>query len=272
MRSGVAGCDDRKSGARRIDGAALLRLEIRIVLHRGEEAHRAVGIVAGARGDADADARRPRIPASARSSPARVFDLASASAPTSGSVSHVGDDAADEIGVARLFLAVLGVPRDDVAHLVGQHRGEFEFVVGERDQAAGDVELAGRQRKGVDRLRIEHGDLVVQVGPLRCRDQALDGLLDHGLQAGIVIDPAIGGEDALMFARHRGRRLGRRRLDRRHRGGLGCDRRRRGGARRQQQRNDSCAGMPKTCDPRTSPLHRHVTRIHLTSAVSICSG
>jgi hypothetical protein len=40
----------------------------------------------------------------------------------------------------------------------------------------------------------------MQVGLLRRRDQALDGLLDCGLQPGIVVDAAIGGEDALMLA------------------------------------------------------------------------
>ena len=40
----------------RIDGAAVRRrLEFGIVLHGGEEAHRAVRIIAGARGDPDAD-------------------------------------------------------------------------------------------------------------------------------------------------------------------------------------------------------------------------
>ena len=242
------------------------------MLHRGEEAHRAVRIVAGARRDADAERVGLEF-LRARKVHQLEFRFRQRQRADFRIGDHVGDGAAGEIGVARLFLALLGVPRDDVAHLVGEHGGELGFVVGERDQAARHVDLAGRQREGIDRLRIEHGDLVVLVGLFRSRDQALHGLLEHGLQAGIVIDAAIGGEDALMLARHRGRQLGLlRRLDRRHRGGLRRDRRRRGGARRQQQRNDSCAGMPKTCDPRTSPLHRHVTNIHLASAVSICSG
>jgi hypothetical protein len=230
-----------------------------------------VRIVAGARRDADADRiglefLRPRkvhqLEFRFRQRQRADFRIGD----------HVGDGAAGEIGIARFFFALLGVSCDDVAHLVGEHGGKLGFVVGERDQTARHIDLAGRQSEGIDRLRIEHRDLVVLVGLFRRRDQALHGLLDHGLQAGVVIDPAIGAEDALMLARHRGRWLGRRRLDRRHGGGLGSDRRRRGGARRQQQRNDSRAGMAKTCDPRTSPLHRHVTRIHLTSAVSICSG
>jgi hypothetical protein len=264
----------QKIGRGRIDGAALLRFQVRIVLHRGEETHRAVRIVAGARRDADADRiglefLRPRkvheLEFRFRQRQRADFRIAD----------HVGDGAAGEIGVAGFLFALLGVSRDDVAHLVGEHGGELGLVVGKRDQAARHIDLAGRQCEGIDRLRIEHGDLVVLVGLLRRRDQALHGLLDHGLQAGIVVDAAIGGEDALMFALHRRRQFGpRRRLDRRYRSRLRRNRWRRRGARRQQQRSDCRAGMPKpqTCDPRTSPLHRHVTCIHLTSAVSICSG
>ena len=196
-------------GRGRIDGAGLLRLELGIVLHRGEEAHRAVGIVTGARGDADADGvglefLRPRE--------ARQRELRFGERQRAGCriADHVGDDAADEVGLARLLLADLGVARDHVAHLMGQHRGELGIVVGERDQSARHVELAGRQREGVDRLRIEHGDLVMQVRPLGRRDQALDRLLDHGLQPRIVVDAAIGREDALMLAQHRGRHRRRR--------------------------------------------------------------
>ena len=75
------------------------------------------------------------------------FDLASANAPASGSRDHVGDDAADEVGLARLLLADLGMAGDHVAHLVREHRGELGLVVGERDEAARHVELAGRQRE-----------------------------------------------------------------------------------------------------------------------------
>jgi hypothetical protein len=92
-----------------------------------------------------------------------------------------------------LLLADLGVARDDMPHFVRQHRSKLRIVIGERDQSAGDVKLSGRQRKGVHRRRIQHGHFVMQIRPLRCRDQALDRLLDHGLQARVVIDAAIGG-------------------------------------------------------------------------------
>ena len=205
MRSGVAGCDERKSGAAGLMAPDLFRLELGIVLHRGEEAHGAVRIVTGARCDADADRvgfefLRPRK--------ARQRELGFGKRQRAGCriADHIGDDAADEIGLPGLLLADFSVMRDHVPHFMRQDRGEFGIVVRQRDQSAGDVKLAGRQREGVDRLRIEHGDLVVQVRPLRRRNQALDHLLDHALQPRIVVHAAIGRKDALMLAQHRGRR------------------------------------------------------------------
>ena len=147
----------------------------------------------------------------------------------------VGDDAVHQGGLPRLFFADGGVAREHVPHLVGEHGGELGLVVGERDEAAGHVELPGGQGEGVDRLRIEHGDPVVQVRPLGRGDQAIDGLLEHALQPRIVVDAAIGGEDALMLAQRRRGDLGLRRLDRRRRQRRRrLDRRSGGGARREQ--------------------------------------
>ncbi len=109
---------------------------------------------------------------------------------------HVVDHVADDGGLPRLFLADRGVARDHVAHLVRQHRGELGLVVGERDQSARDVELAVRQREGVDRRRVEDGHLVFQVRPFGCRHQPVDGLFDRRLQPRVLVDAAIGGEDA----------------------------------------------------------------------------
>ena len=68
-------------------------------------------------------------------------------------------------------------------HLVRQHRGELGVVVGERQQPARDVEVAVGQREGVDRGRIEDGDVVAQVRPLGGRDQPLDGLREQAFEA-----------------------------------------------------------------------------------------
>ena len=138
-------------GRARIDvGLAGIGPQLGIAAHRGEEAHRAVGIVAGARGDADADAVGLEL---LRAREARQRDLRLRQRQRSGFriAQHVLDHAADQRHLARLVLAHRGVARDHVRHLVRQHRGELGRVVGERDQAARHVELAGRQREGVDR-------------------------------------------------------------------------------------------------------------------------
>ena len=83
------------------------------------------------------------------------FDLASASAPICGSLSTSLTTWPMIAACARLLLADRGVARDHVPHLMRQHRGELGLVIGERDQAARDVELAVRQRESVDRRRIE---------------------------------------------------------------------------------------------------------------------
>ena len=191
----------------RIDGTALLlRLELGIVLHRSEEAHRAVGIVTGARGDADADGvgfelLRPR---EARQRELRLGERQRALLRIGD---HVADHPVHQRGLPRLLLADGGVARDHVAHLVGEHRRKLGFIVGERNKAARHVELPGGKREGVDRLRIEHRDLVVQVGPLRRRHQVIDGLLDHALQPRVVVDAAIRPEDALVLAQRRRRHV-----------------------------------------------------------------
>ena len=65
-------------------------------------------------------------------------------------------------------------------HLVAEHRGKFRSVAGERHQAAGHIELAGRQREGVDRAGIEDGHPVGLIGAVGGRDQPVDGLADQG--------------------------------------------------------------------------------------------
>ena len=116
-----------------------------------------------------------------------------------GIAAHVGDDLVDDRGLPRLVLALGGVLGQHMRHLVGQHRRQFRGVVGERDQAARDIELAGRQRKGVDRAGIEDGHLVGLIGPVGSGDQAVDGPGHQLLELWIVIGAAIGGEDALVL-------------------------------------------------------------------------
>ena len=182
----------------RVDAGAL-RAQMRVHAHRGEEALGAVGVVAGARRDADADAVGLEL-LGAGEVGERDLGFGERQRAELRVAQQVGGDAVDQRGLPRLVLADLGVAGDDVRHLVRQHRGELGVVVGERDQAAGDVELAVRQREGVDRGRVEDGDLVFQLRPLGGGDELVDGLLQHRLHAGLAIDAAIGGEDAKVLA------------------------------------------------------------------------
>ena len=158
------------------------RLQVGAAAHRGEEAHRAIGVVAGARRNADADAVGFEF---LRAREARQRDLRFGERQRAEFriAQHVIDDAADQRRLARLVFADGGVAGDHMRHLVRQHGGEFGVVVGKRDQAAGDVELAVRQREGVDGGRVEDGDLVAQVGPLGGRDQACHDFADLGIRA-----------------------------------------------------------------------------------------
>ncbi len=160
----------------------------------------------------------------------------------------------DDRGLPRLVFADRGVVGDDMRHLVRQHRRQFRGVVRQRDQAARDIELAGRQREGVDRRRIQDRDLIGQVRPLGRGDQPLDGLGDQRQELRVVIDAAIGGEDALVLALDDAGLL--------HRA-VGCARQRGRGllrrGRRRKTRKIAAAGEQQRCRQRARQnraLHR----------------
>ena len=182
--------------------------EFGVASHRGEEARRAVRIVAGARGNADADAVGFEF-LRAREARDRDFRFGERQRARLRIAEHVAGDAADQSGLAHLIFADRGMARDHMRHLVREHRRKLRGVVGERDQAARDVKLSGRQREGIDRRRIEDRDLVFQVRPLRRGDELVDHVVDHRLQLRIFVSAAIGREDARMLALRRRLRLGR---------------------------------------------------------------
>ncbi len=188
-------------GRRRMRGEEILRARIerglaglqrRVALHRGQEARGAIGIEMRARRNADADAVGLEL-LLARKARHRQFGFGQRQRGQIGIVAHVGDDAGHDRGLPRLVFADRGVLGQHMRHLVAQHRGQFGSVAGERDQAARDVELAGRQREGIHRAGIEDRHLVGLVGTIGGRDQAVDGLGDQRLQLRIVIGAAIGG-------------------------------------------------------------------------------
>ena len=182
----------------------LAGLHLGIAFHRGQEARRAIRIEMRARRNADADVVGLEL-LGAREARHRQLRLGERKGGEIGIVAHVGHDARDDRGLLRLVFADRGVLGQHMRHLVGEHRGQFGGVAGKRDQAARDVELAGRQRERVDRAGIEDRHLVGLIGTVGGGDQPVDGLADQRFQLRIVIGAAIGGEDALMLALGGGR-------------------------------------------------------------------
>ena len=72
--------------------------------------------------------------------------------------------------------ALHGVVQQHVRHLVREHGGKLRGIVGKRDQAARDVEVAARQREGVGDRGIQDRHLVVARRIVGRRDQAGDDL------------------------------------------------------------------------------------------------
>ena len=116
---------------------------------------------------------------------------------------QVGVDAVLQRGLLRLVFPDRRMARDHVRHLVRQHGGELRGVVGERQQSAGDVELAVRQREGVDRRRVEDGDLVLQARPLGGRDQLVHRLGDEAFEPRVLVGAAVGRQNAVVLALRR---------------------------------------------------------------------
>ena len=89
--------------------------------------------------------------------------------------------------------------RDHMRHLVREHRGQFRVVIGERNEAARDVERSARQREGIDRGRVQQRHAVFDVGPLGGGDETIDDLGNRIFEFGRVINTAISSDEALMF-------------------------------------------------------------------------
>jgi len=193
------------------------------------------------------------------------FDLASAGVRVAQDVRHHMRDDRRLLG---LLLADGRVAGDDVAHFVRQNGSELGLVVGQRDQPARNVKLPVRQREGVDRRRVEDGDLVGQVRPLGRGDETVDGLLDQRLHARVVVLPAIGGEDARVLAFGGGLRVGvRRRLRQRQRHLLVVGRAGAGGEDEAERDRRAAQRVHPGLRCRN---RRHFRRTH--SMISICSG
>ena len=108
---------------------------------------------------------------------------------------HLLGDAGFLLGLAALDTMVGG----HMGHFVGQDGSQFRAVIGECQKAARHIEISAGQGKGVDRGRIQDGDLVGLGGILCRRDQPADHAGDHALQPRVGIFAAIGFEYARML-------------------------------------------------------------------------
>ena len=87
----------------------------------------------------------------------------------------------------------------DVPDLVPQHARQLGLVAGQRQQPAGDVDVAAGQREGVDHVAVEkpEGELL-----LLERSDVLQPLADAGdilLELGVPVEPAELGQHLLVL-------------------------------------------------------------------------
>ncbi|MEY9574229.1 hypothetical protein ABIE88_001805 [Bradyrhizobium diazoefficiens] len=203
----------------------LAGLELGIALHRGKEARGTIRVEMCLGGDADADAVRLELLV-ARKARHGELGLGQRERGEIGIVAHVGDNTGDDRGLARLVLAHRGVLGQHMRHLVAEHGGQLRRIARERKKTARDIELAVRQREGVDRAGIQNGDPVALVGAVGGGDEPVDGLGDQRFEPRVVIGAAIARQDALVLLfgggglrdgrlrlGHRDRRRGRRGLE-----------------------------------------------------------
>ncbi len=87
-------------------------------------------------------------------------------------------------------VALRGVAGRNMTDLVGHHTSDLGFVLGQRHQPAGDVDIAARQREGVDHITVQKRERKVEIRQFRHRLQSIADLIDISLQASFVIGPA----------------------------------------------------------------------------------
>ena len=185
-------------------GRAADRAEIGVGGHGLQEAAGGIGVEAclAARPDADRvglellvarELRQPQLAADQRHVGARVLP------------EYVGHHLGGEHFFGFLLLALQAMVRRDVAHLVGDHGGEFGRIIGERKQPPRDIEIAARQREGIHVGRVQNGDAVGLAGIAGHGRQIADDLGHHALEFRVGIFAAVGRQDARVL---RPRKLG----------------------------------------------------------------
>lgn len=180
-------------------GVGVCRHEAAVVFHGIEEAGCGVRVIAGLAERADADLVGLQLLLAREGGEPQ---LAAGECLLAGQIARqdLGDDAAgDDLGLFTLlaFDTVIG---GDVRHLMRQHGGDFRGVIGKRQQAAGDVEIATRQREGVDRGRVQDGDAVGLLRVFRDAGESAGDAGDEALGLGVLIFAAVACQNAGMLA------------------------------------------------------------------------
>ena len=156
---------------------------------RGEEPSRAVGVVSGAGDGLDADLVSLEFLRAGKAGDGELrtrldFVLSLALG------EQLRIDARKQRG-RLLELGPLGcMARRDVADLMRHDGGDFRRIVGEREKAAGDVNIPRGQGEGVDDRRIQHRDAVGLPRGVRRRREFRENPVEIGLGRRRRIDAA----------------------------------------------------------------------------------
>ena len=115
----------------------------------------------------------------------------------------MGQNAGADLRRHRARVLVDAVARGHVADLVAEHGGEFGLVLDVGHDAAGDVDIAARQREGIDLVAVEHRESVLKVRAVALLRQPFADALHVGLQLGVVVDAVLLANFRVVLATER---------------------------------------------------------------------
>ena len=150
--------------ARQVLGAELVRLQLLLAAVGGDVAGR--GVLRELPGDVRRAAHAARLQHRAQ---------------------HRRGEHADA-GVLLARRPLRAVARGHVADLVAHDAGQVGLVLHVGQDAPGDVDITARQREGIDLRAVEHGEMPLELGPVRLRGELVAQRGDVGLQPRVIDD------------------------------------------------------------------------------------